>query len=279
MTEPATGRARPIVFLTDFGHEDEFTGVCRIVINRIAPEAGVIDLTHGIEPGDIRRGALALSAAVTYSPPSVWLAVVDPGVGTDRRALVLRAGPHYFVGPDNGLLWPAAQSAGGIGQAWDISKSPARLEGGHRTFDGRDVFSPVAARLANGEDPRDLGVEIGSDEPLRLELPVARLGDGLIEATVLASDRYGNLALDAGSELIERSFLEPGGKVRVEAGDPPGPIPGSPVSFVDAFGGVEQGEALLYADSSGSLSLAVNRGDAAAAFGLGPDDQLRLTPA
>ncbi len=279
MSDPVTDRARPVVFLTDFGYEDEFTGVCRIVVNRIAPEACVIDLTHGIEPGDVRRGALALAAAVPYSTPSVWLAVVDPGVGTDRRALVLRAGPHYFVGPDNGLLWPAAQSAGGVGRAWDISRSPARLEGGHRTFDGRDLFSPVAARLAAGEDPEGLGVEIGIDEPVRLELPVARVGDGLIEATVLASDRYGNLALNVGPDLIGRSFLVAGGKVRVEAGNPASPIPGSPLSFVAAFGDVGQDEALLFADSSGSLSLAVNRGDAAAAFGLGPDDQLRLTPA
>jgi len=275
MAEPAGARPTSIVFLTDFGYEDEFTGVCRTVIDRIAPGVKVTDLTHGIEPGDISRGALALAAAIPYSAPAVWLAVVDPGVGTDRRAVALRAGPHHLVGPDNGLLWLAAEAAGGVDLAFDISDSPARLEQTRRTFHGRDIFSPVAARLAIGEEPESLGVEIDAGDLVRLELPVARIEEGLIEATVLARDRYGNLALNVGSDLIEESFLRPGRKVRIDGG----PRLGDAIVFAEAFGEVAEGEALLYPDSSGSLSLAINHGDAAAAFGLGFDDRLRLTPA
>ncbi len=279
MADRTTGRPRPILFLTDFGYEDEFTGVCRAVIDRVTPEVKVIDLTHGIDPGEIRRGALALAAAVAYSAPAVLLAVVDPGVGTDRRAVALQAGPHHLVGPDNGLLWLAAQAAGGADRAWDISQSPARLEGTRRTFHGRDIFSPVAARLALGEDPDALGAEFDVEGLVRLELPQARVEEDLIEATVLAADRYGNLALNLGSELIAKSFLRPGGKVRIQAGGPAGPELADTVTFADAFGEVDAGEALLYPDSSGALSLAVNRGDAAAAFSLGPDDQIQLRPA
>ncbi len=279
MAEDSIDRPAPILFLTDFGHEDEFTGICRTVIDRIAPQTKVVDLTHGIEPGDIRRGALALAAAIPYSAPAVFLAVVDPGVGTDRRAIAIRAGLHHLVGPDNGLLWLAAEAAGGVDRAFDISESPARLEQTRRTFHGRDIFSPVAARLALGEDPAGLGVEIEAGDLKRLELPVARVEERLIEVTVLVRDRYGNLALNLGSDLIGRTFLRPGTKLRIEAGTSDGVNDGVEVCFAEAFGDVAEGEPLLYVDSSDSLSLAINRGDAAAAFDLGPDDQLLLRPA
>ena len=266
---------RPIVFLTDFGYEDEFAGVCRAVIDRLAPEVRVIDLTHGIGPGDIRHGALALAAAVPYSAPAVWLAVVDPGVGTDRRALAVRAGDHFLVGPDNGLLWPACEAAGGAEAAWDVSQSPARLDSAHMTFHGRDVFSPVAARLARGDEPSGLGSEIEAGSLVRLDLPAARVSGERIEATVLLRDRYGNLALNVSAGQAAASFLRPGAGVRVET------AAGREVTvpFAAAFGDVAEGEALLYPDSSGSLALAVNRGDASAVLGLGPDDEVILAPA
>ena len=266
---------RPIMFLTDFGYEDEFAGVCRAVIDRVAPEVKVVDLTHGIGPGDIRRGALALAAAVPYSAPAVWLAVVDPGVGTDRRALAIRAGDQFLVGPDNGLLWPACEAAGGVEAAWDVSQSPARLDSAHRTFHGRDVFSPVAARLARGDEPSGLGSEVEVGSLVRLGLPVARVSGARIEATVLLRDRYGNLALNVSAAQAGASFLRPGVGVRVET------AAGLEVTvpFAAAFGDVAEGEALIYPDSSGSLALAVNCGDAAGNFGLGPDDEVSLTPA
>ncbi len=279
MSEAAAGQPLPVIFLTDFGHQDEFTGVCRAVIDRIAPQVKVIDLTHGIEPGEIRQGAMALASATAYSAPAIWLAVVDPGVGTERRAVVLQAGPHHFVGPDNGLLQLAAEAAGGVRRTWDISESPARLHPTRRTFHGRDIFSPVAARLALGEDPEGLGVEIEVDGLVGLELPPARVEQGMIEATVLASDRYGNLYLNVGAGMIDESFLLPGMEVRIGGAGAADSGPGRQAVFAGAFGDVAEGEALLYPDSSGRLSLAVNRGDASAVFGLGPDDRLSLRPA
>lgn len=283
---------RPVVFLTDFGYEDEFTGVCRVVIDRISPGTRVIDLTHGIAPGDVRRGALALAAAVDYAAPAVFLAVVDPGVGTARRALVLGAGEHFFVGPDNGLLWLAAERAGGVTAAFEISNSPARLEPVMRTFHGRDIFSPVAARLAAGHAPATLGEEIDPESVVRIELPVAEVTEDTVVVTVLAGDRYGNLMLNLGPEQIAQSFLAHGMSVSIEvdrddergsaarpASKPPAVPAPRKVAFVSAFGEVEAGEVLLYPDSSGSLALAVNRGDASALLGLEPDDRIRLSPA
>jgi S-adenosylmethionine hydrolase len=271
---------RPVVFLTDFGHEDEFTGVCRVVIDRISPGVKVVDLSHGIPPGDIRRGALALAAAVDYAAPSVFLAVVDPGVGTSRRALAISAGSHFFVGPDNGLLWLAAERAGGVSAAFDVSDGPAHLEPLMHTFHGRDIFSPVAARLAAGDSPGSLGEEISPEEVIRIELPVAEVSGDQVAATVLARDRYGNLTLNVGPEQIERSFLAPGAGAFIETDPGAGNRDtGMAVRFVSAFGEVDEGEPLLYPDSSGSLALAVNLGDASEVFGLGPDDRVRLSPA
>jgi hypothetical protein len=265
----------PVVFLTDFGYEDEFTGVCRVVIDRIAPQVRVTDLTHGISPGDVRRGALALAAAIPYSAPAVWLAVVDPGVGTTRRAVAVSAGEHMLVGPDNGLLWPACEAAGGVDRVWDISQSPRKLESPRRTFHGRDIFSPVAACLARGDEPAGIGTEIETGSLTRLELPAAKISGDRIEATVLARDRYGNLVLNLSASQLEGSFLRSGAAVRVEtAGGRE-----ETVAFAGAFGDVAEGEPLIYPDSSDSLSLAVNRGDASAFFDLAPDDEIGLAPA
>ncbi|MGB0120587.1 MAG: SAM-dependent chlorinase/fluorinase [Solirubrobacterales bacterium] len=268
-------RSRPITFLTDFGVEDEFSGVCRAVIDRFDPEIRVIDVTHGINPGDVRRGALALAALVHYSAPAVHLAVVDPGVGTDRRALALCAGDHFLVGPDNGLLVPAADRLGGADRAFEISESPARLVPTHRTFHGRDIFSPVAAELARGLPPEELGIEIDASSLVTLDFPEPSLDSGLLVAHVLAHDRYGNLALNVGPELILQSFLKDGASVTVEAGGSRiGEMP-----FGSAFGEVETGSPILFPDSSGSLALAVNGGSAAKKFDLAPDDELLIRPA
>jgi S-adenosylmethionine hydrolase len=148
-----------------------------------------------------------------------------------------------------------------------------------RTFHGRDIFSPVAAALAAGKPLEELGEKINPGSPVRLELPVAEIGEGLVVATVLARDRYGNLMLNLGPEEIRQSFLAPGQAVAVEAGGAGSPAASRRVAFASAFGEVEAGEGLLYPDSSGSLALAVNRGDAARTFGLEADDRVRLSPA
>lgn len=266
-------RSRPVSFLTDFGYEDEFTGVCRAVIERIDPEIRVIDVTHGIAPGDVRRGALALAAHVPYSSPAVHLAVVDPGVGTDRRAIAIEAGDHFLVGPDNGLLTIAADRLG-ADRAFEISESPLRLSPFHRTFHGRDLFSPVAAELARGLPIEETGIEIDATSLVQLNLPEARLTEDLLVTHVLASDRYGNLTLDAGPDLILESFLRDGERVTVEIEN----RPTVEVPFGSTFADAAIGYPVFFPDSSGSLSLAVNRGDAASLFGLEPDQELRLSP-
>ena len=270
----SSGPSRAVSFLTDFGYRDEFAGVCRGVIHRTNPELIVLDVTHGIEPGDIQRGALALASYVPFSAPAVHLAVVDPGVGTGRRALALAAGEHFLVGPDNGLLWPAAERLGGVDEAVEISESPFRLEPTHRTFHGRDIFSPVAARLASGVPVSEAGDPVEPSSVIPLDLPRPRLEGDLLVAHVIATDRYGNLALNVTAELIEQSFLAPGSPVAMEAA---GPV-AAEIPVAETFGDVGPGKPLLYPDPSGSLALAVNRGDAAATFNLAPGDEISLSP-
>ena len=190
--------ARPITFLSDYGYDDEFAGVCRAVIARIAPEARVVDLTHGIARHDIRQGAAVLANALPFAPPGVHLAVVDPEVGTERRAVAIRVADEdrVLVGPDNGLLWPAIERLGGPREAADVSLSSFRLEPLSATFHGRDVFAPVAATLAQGATLREVGTPLAPDALTRLESSQARIEDGRTLARVAYLDGYGNAVLD-----------------------------------------------------------------------------------
>src|ERR671932_2824917 len=185
--------ARPITFLSDYGLADEFVGVVHSVIARLCPEARVIDLGHGIARQNVLAGALALERALPFAPPGVHLAVVDPEVGARRRAVALRtaAEDRLLVGPDNGLLLPAAERFGGVAEAVEISHSPWRLEPVSATFHGRDLFAPVAARLAGGEALADAGTPLAPDELVGLELPRPRQEDGALVAHVTVVDGYG----------------------------------------------------------------------------------------
>lgn len=261
-----------VTFLTDYGYADEFAGVCRAVIARLAPRARIVDLTHGIPAGDVRRGALALEAAAARTGPAVHLAVVDPGVGTDRRGVALRAldGSH-LVGPDNGLLALAAERLGGVATAVDVSRSALRLEPVALTFHGRDVFAPVAAHLAAGRPLAGAGEAIDPDSLVGLELPRARRGgDGLI-AHVLYADSFGNLVLDAHPGDLERPTGE-----RLEVALPGGePAPARRgVTFADGAGGI-----VVLEDSSGRLAVALDGGSAAERLGAGRDEEVRIRPA
>ena len=164
-----------ITFLTDYGLTDDFVGVCHGVIARVCPQARVIDLTHGVPRGDVRAGGLILQGALPYLPVGVHLAVVDPGVGSDRRAVALgTADGRALVGPDNGLLWLAAERAGGVIEAVDIGRSPFALEPVSATFHGRDIFAPVAARLAAGVALAEVGEACDPEALMRLEAVGAR---------------------------------------------------------------------------------------------------------
>src|SRR6266550_6242069 len=212
--------ARPITFLSDYGYEDEFAGVCRAVIARIAPDALVVDLTHGIERHAIERGAAVLANALPYTPAGVHLAVVDPGVGSPRRALAVRTATEHrvLVGPDNGLLWPAIEQLGGAVEAVDASLSRFRLEPISATFHGRDVFAPVAAHLARGASLAEAGEEIDPESLVRIETTEPVIEPGLVVAHVVSLDRFGNAALDLADRHLPETGLRLGRQITIECG-------------------------------------------------------------
>jgi S-adenosylmethionine hydrolase len=265
--------ARPITFLSDYGLDDEFVGVVHGVIAGICPDARVIDLGHGVPRQDVQAGALMLARALPYLPAGVHLAVVDPEVGARRRAVALRTVEEgrLLVGPDNGLLVPAAERFGGVAEAAEISASPWRLEPLSATFHGRDVFAPVAARLACGAPLASAGTPLEPGELVQLAQTQARQEEDALVAHVVGTDRFGNAILDAAhSDLLERG-LRLGEAVAARAA-------GRRVKGVLArtFSDVAPGGLLVYEDSGGSLALAVNGGDAAALLGLRAGDEVRL---
>jgi S-adenosyl-L-methionine hydrolase (adenosine-forming) len=262
-----------VTLLTDYGLQDEYVGVCHGVIARIAPEARVIDLTHGVPRHAIRSGALALRRALPFTPPGVHVAVVDPGVGGPRRGIALRCVDRLLVGPDNGLLIPAAEHLGGVEEAVDLASSPWLLEPVSATFHGRDVFAPVAAAIAGGAAVAEAGDPLAIEELAALELPRPRRDGDALVAHALLVDVYGNVTLNVRHEDLPASGLAFGHSLEVTA-------PGRTVhaTFTGTFADVPAGELLVYEDASRTLALAVNRGDAAAELQLEPDDEVRLTP-
>ena len=277
--------ADPVVtFLSDFGHEDEFVGVCHGVIARRCPAARVIDISHGVPPQDIRAGALMLRASLPYLPSGIHLAIVDPGVGIDahsagcdagRRAVALATAraDRILVGPDNGLLWPAAEELGGVLGAADIGRSRERLEPLSATFHGRDIFAPVAAALACGLTLEEVGEKIATDGLTRLQLTGADARDGALHARVLEVDRFGNLTLDASMEQLSQLGAPGDAEIEVQ-----GAGAHASARRGRTFGDVPEGELVAHEDSRRLLALAVNRGSAASLLGAGPGDELVLRP-
>ena len=252
---------RFVTFLTDFGLADDFVGACHGVIKRIAPDVEIIDLTHGIAPQAVLQGALVLRNTLPYVPEGVHLAVVDPGVGSSRRALALRDGAgRLFVGPDNGLLIPAAD-LDGIESAHELANPDYALPSVSRTFHGRDLFSPAAAHLALGAELADLGPPLALDALVRLDLPQPSVQDGTVEAAVLYVDRFGNMQLNLTREDLESVGIVPG--TRFELG-----LSGDRYFATAArtFADARPGEIVLYEDSYRNIAVAINRGSAAEMF-------------
>ncbi len=267
---------RPITFLSDYGYEDEFAGVCRAVIARIAPRANIIDLTHGIPRHAVGQGALVLANAVPYAPAGIHLAVVDPGVGSPRRAVAVRTATEdrILVGPDNGLLWPAIERLGRGTEAVDASLSDLRLQPVSATFHGRDIFAPIAAHLARGASLSDVGEAIDPESLVRTESTEPVIGSRRVVAHAVSVDRFGNVALDLADRHLPQSGLRMGRPVTVEvAGKTRDAV------FALTFADVPEGGLLLYEDSNATLAVAVNRGDAAAELGLEPGAEVTLRPA
>ena len=267
---------RPVTFLSDYGTADEFVGVVHAVIARAAPDARVIDLAHGIPRHNVLWGALTLARALPYAPPGVHLAVVDPEVGARRRAVALRTAEEdrLLVGPDNGLLLPAAERFGGIAEAVDISASPWRLEPLAATFHGRDLFAPVAARLAAGEPLADAGPPLEPVELVPLELPRPRRDGRALVATVVGVDVFGNVSLLADHADLAAAGLRLARPVDVSAGEAR-----LAATYARTFADVGPGDALVYEDAARLAAVAVNTGDAAGALGVRPGDEVRIAPA
>ena len=258
--------ARFVTFLSDYGLQDEFVGTCHGVIKRIAPDVQIIDLTHGIPPQNVLHGALVLAKSLEYVPPGVHLAVVDPGVGTARRPLALEDGEgRLYVGPDNGLLVPAAEAGGGIAAAHELANPRYALERVSRTFHGRDLFAPAAAHLALGVPAAELGPPLDPEVLVRITIPEPEVSATRIGATTLAVDRFGNVQLNVGPEVLG----EPGTRVALDL--PTGRRPGV---VARTFADVAAGELVVFEDSSGNVSLAVSGGSASAALGLGSGEQV-----
>ena len=264
---------RSITFLTDYGYADEFTGACRAVIERIAPGASVIDITHGIPPRDVRRGALALAAALPYGPEAVHVAVVDPGVGTSRRpvAVAVRGTGHVLVGPDNGLLAPALDALGGAADAVDLTDSAFNLDPVSATFHGRDVFAPVAAHLALGASLADAGEPVDPATLARLSERRPVIGDDHVAAHVAYFDHFGNTLLDLAASAVPDGLLAPGSAVVVEAGGTT-----HDAIATRTFGDAPEGGLVVYESATGRLAVAVNRGSARDALAIDADDQLLI---
>ena len=241
----------PISFLSDYGHRDEWAGVCHGVIERIAPGARVIDVAHELPAGDVRHAAHVLENATPFLPAGVVLAIVDPGVGTARRAVGLRSGTGMlFVGPDNGLLWPAAAGAGGVDAAVDVEAGPFRLDPGSATIHGRDLFAPVAARLALGAPLEEAGPPLDPATLTRLEVSPPRVREGRLEAVVRLVDRFGNVQLQARAADMEGAGLARGGRVAAA-----GQLEGR---YGRTFADAAPGEMVVYEDSCGWVAVALN---------------------
>jgi S-adenosyl-L-methionine hydrolase (adenosine-forming) len=261
-----------ITLLTDYGPRDEFVGVCHGVIRAILPGAQIVDVTHGISRHDVRHGAISFRNALPYLPVGVHVAIVDPQVGTERRAIAVRCNDgRVLVGPDNGLLSLAWERAGGVVEAFDVTRSQHRLEPVSATFHGRDVFVPVAAHLAAGAELREAGQPLDPAELVRLELPAPIVDEDGATGHALLIDGYGNVSLDLTHAHVMELGLTLGERVEIA-----GPALSSEAVVVQTFADVAPGEMLLYEDAWGAVAVAVNRGDAAKALGSTRDSEVRI---
>jgi len=260
-----------VCFLTDFGLRDDFVGTCHGVIKLIAPDAEIIDVTHGVPAQAVLQGALILANTLPFMPVGVHLAVVDPGVGGPRRPLALSdADGRLFVGPDNGLLIPAAERAG-ITAACELANPAYALPTISRTFHGRDLFAPAAAHLAAGVELGALGPPIDPEQLVRLDLPEPHFGDRAVGATALYVDSFGNIALNLTREDVARVGVVAGTRVELEHD-------GERFYAVAArtFADARAGDVILYEDSYRNMSVAISGGSAASLLRAEPGSELQI---
>lgn len=264
-----------VTFLSDFGLEDDFVGVCHGVIRRIAPDAEIVDLTHGIAPQNVLQGARVLEATLPYVPEGVHLAVVDPGVGTERRALTLRSGGgRLFVGPDNGLLVLAAEADGGIAAVHELTSEVHRLAPVSSTFHGRDVFAPAAAHLCRGVEPAEFGPALDPASLVRLTVPEPELHSTWIRGEVLYVDRFGNVQLNMSREHLELAGIASGAQVELIL-----PLDSYYAVAARTFADAQRGDLILYEDAYWNVSIALTDGSAVSLLGTKPGDRVEIRSA
>jgi S-adenosylmethionine hydrolase len=250
-----------IAVLTDFGTQDPYVGIMKGVMARIAPDARVVDISHGVPPQDVLVGALWLDSAIDWFPEdTIFLIVVDPGVGSARRVVACEAGGRRFVCPDNGLL-SAVEQRLSMERAVVASEARFHLPGGSSTFHGRDIMAPVAAHLASGVALERLGPAAGALE--RLELPRARRALDMVVGEVLYVDHFGNLITS-----VMGSELPPGARVEVD---------GQRLPLARTYAEVEPGQPLALVGSTGRLEISLRDGSAAAALELGVGEAVIIT--
>jgi S-adenosyl-L-methionine hydrolase (adenosine-forming) len=280
-TAPITDVRSPFVttfdclsLLTDYGLDDGFVAACHGVAARVAPGVRIIDITHLVPPGDVRRGAAVLAQTIPYLPAAVHVAVVDPGVGSTRRGIAVEAGEAIFVGPDNGLLSWAVAAVGGARRAFQLTNGELWLHPVSQTFHGRDIFVPVAAHLAAGGDLASVGTELAPGDLVALPAPTSRVHDREAEGEVMSVDRFGNVQLSIAASDADRIGIGFGSQLVVWCGRRQLTVP-----YLETFAAVAPGELVAFTDSAGLISLAVNAGDAAQQLGLPPGAHVRLAAA
>jgi S-adenosylmethionine hydrolase len=264
-----------VSFLSDYGHTDEFVGVCKSVMLSLAPDLQIVDITHDLPVHDVRAGALTLVRAAQYLPDGgIVLAVVDPGVGTDRRLVAVEVEQGILLGPDNGLLAPAVAILGGAQRVVSLTSTEHQLPAPGPTFAGRDVLAPAAAHLAAGVDPSELGDEVDAAGlvPGLVSLPRHDEG-GAIYGEVWWIDRFGNCQLNIDPDELRAHGAEPGGTLEVRFGDQV-----RSVRWVHTYADAKPSELVLLVDSYGLASLALDRGSAAAECTLEPASAVTLVP-
>lgn len=253
-----------ISLTTDYGLSDGFVAACHGVLARLAPHARVIDVTHLVPPGEVAQGSTVLAQTAPHLPRSVHVGVVDPGVGTARRAVIVETPRGLLVGPDNGLLPATAEALGGVHRVVTIDNRDWYAPVVSATFHGRDIFAPVAARLARGVPATEAGDVVDPVTLIRLPDPAMTVGDGWLEAEVTATDRFGNVQLAA-----------PGGALDNLPGQVM--VGGLRAARVRTFGDARAGELIVYVDSADRVAIAINGGRAVVALGVTPGDVLRVS--
>ena len=270
-------RFETVSLLTDYGTVDEFAGVVKAVIRDIAPHVMVVDLTHEIPPFDVRAGSLALARCITYVPSGVVMAVVDPGVATNRRAIAIEVagGSGVVIGPDNGLLAPAVAMTGGAERAVELTNPDYRLLTPGATFAGRDIFAPAAAHICNGVDLSELGPEVDTVSLMPATVPLPREDGDTIVAEVLWVDRFGNCELNVGPDELPAAWT---GDIQLRirsAADPANGIVRRATRATN-FAALGQGQPGLVLDSYGMLAVCLYRRSASEELGLIAGDQVVL---